>query len=405
MATIDQIVLKENNITTSYDVQVKGENISGAVAEATTATKLASDAGSASQPVYFSGGKPVACSYTINASVPSGAKFTDTTYSAATTSAAGLMSAADKTKLDGITASADSVSFTRNLTSGTKVGTITINGSATDLYCQTNTDTDTHWTTRIYAGASGTAANAAATNPYIKITDDNTYRNQIRLIGSGATTVTSDGSGNITISSTDTNTNTNTTYTLTKSGSTIYLNGSDGSKTSVTDSDTNTTYTVSSLHPTNFTSPAYVFTMGSSGYSGGGGYSTPAQVRAAMNVADGATAFSCVYGSNSNGYYFKFSDGTLICTKVVTTTNAFTAAWGVMYETPKLSLGNWAYTFNSMPLAVGNCYGTSGDGTSMGFLQGIAGTSSTAVGHTFVTRPVTSSSTTNKISVVGIGRW
>lgn len=45
---------------------------------AATATALTSSAGSASQPVYFSGGKPVACSYTINASVPSGAKFTDT---------------------------------------------------------------------------------------------------------------------------------------------------------------------------------------------------------------------------------------------------------------------------------------------------------------------------------------
>lgn len=36
---------------------------------------------------------------------------TNTTYSAATTSAAGLMSASDKSKLDGITASADTVSF------------------------------------------------------------------------------------------------------------------------------------------------------------------------------------------------------------------------------------------------------------------------------------------------------
>lgn len=33
------------------------------------------------------------------------------------------------------------VSVSRNLTSGTKVGTITIDGSATDLYCQTNSDT------------------------------------------------------------------------------------------------------------------------------------------------------------------------------------------------------------------------------------------------------------------------
>ena len=35
------------------------------------------------------------------------------------------------------------VSITRNLTTGTKVGTITIDGTPTDLYCQTNTNTDT----------------------------------------------------------------------------------------------------------------------------------------------------------------------------------------------------------------------------------------------------------------------
>ena len=66
---------------------------------------------------------------------------TDTKYSNATTGTSGLMSATDKAKLDGITTSADSVSFSRSLTSGTKVGTITINGTATDLYAPTNTDT------------------------------------------------------------------------------------------------------------------------------------------------------------------------------------------------------------------------------------------------------------------------
>lgn len=45
---------------------------------ATTAISLTSSAGSATQPVYFSGGKPVACSYTLSKSVPSDAKFTDT---------------------------------------------------------------------------------------------------------------------------------------------------------------------------------------------------------------------------------------------------------------------------------------------------------------------------------------
>lgn len=47
----------------------------------TSAVKLNSSACSATQPVYFSGGKPVATTYTLGKSVPSDAKFTDTTYS------------------------------------------------------------------------------------------------------------------------------------------------------------------------------------------------------------------------------------------------------------------------------------------------------------------------------------
>lgn len=52
---------------------------------ADVATKLASSAGSATQPVYFSDGKPVACTYTLGKSVPSNAVFTDTVYTHPTT--------------------------------------------------------------------------------------------------------------------------------------------------------------------------------------------------------------------------------------------------------------------------------------------------------------------------------
>lgn len=47
---------------------------------ATSANKLNTNAGNATTPVYFSGGVPTALSYTIAKSVPSDAKFTDTTY-------------------------------------------------------------------------------------------------------------------------------------------------------------------------------------------------------------------------------------------------------------------------------------------------------------------------------------
>lgn len=63
--------------------------------------------------------------------------WTNTTYNNATTEVSGLMSASDKSKLDGITSSADAVSFSRTLSSGTKIGAITINGTSTDIYAPT----------------------------------------------------------------------------------------------------------------------------------------------------------------------------------------------------------------------------------------------------------------------------
>ena len=63
--------------------------------------------------------------------------WTNTTYNNATTEVSGLMSTSDKSKLDGITSSADAVSFSRTLSSGTKIGTITINGANTDIYAPT----------------------------------------------------------------------------------------------------------------------------------------------------------------------------------------------------------------------------------------------------------------------------
>ena len=70
---------------------------------ANSAVKLdTATAGSATKPVYISGGKPVACTYSLGKDVPANAVFTDHTYSAATQSAAGLMSAADKKRLDNL---------------------------------------------------------------------------------------------------------------------------------------------------------------------------------------------------------------------------------------------------------------------------------------------------------------
>lgn len=71
-------------------------------------------------------------------------------------------------------------------------------------------DSDSHYTTHLYAGASDGNTNAATTNgnTYLIVTDNTTARDRRKIAGTGATTVTSDANGNITIDST------NTTYTF-----------------------------------------------------------------------------------------------------------------------------------------------------------------------------------------------
>ena len=95
----------------------------------------------------------------------------DTTYSAATTSAAGLMSAADKTKLDGIETSAD-VTDTTNvvaaLTAGTNItiaadGTISSTASGGITVQDEGTPLTTTATTLNFAGAGVQATGTGAT--------------------------------------------------------------------------------------------------------------------------------------------------------------------------------------------------------------------------------------------------
>ena len=140
---------------------------------------------------------------------PSKFAVSDHTHSNATTSAAGFMSATDKTKLDGIASGATNnkgtVTSVKVKINGVEKGPVTTSGTI-DLGSGYLTS---QWTTGLFIGASNTKANAAATNPYIKLYDNDTKRAEFKIIGSGATKVTSDANGNITIKSTDNNTSHN----------------------------------------------------------------------------------------------------------------------------------------------------------------------------------------------------
>lgn len=92
---------------------------------ASSASKLTTNAGSSTQPVYFSNGVPTAISYTINKSVPSNAAFTDTHYTthlyAGSGTAANAATTNGKTKLTVVDNSTTSDSVTIKGTGGTTV--------------------------------------------------------------------------------------------------------------------------------------------------------------------------------------------------------------------------------------------------------------------------------------------
>lgn len=148
---------------------------------ASSAAALTSNAGSSTQPVYFSGGKPVACSYTLGKSVPADALFTDHTYgnmkgaTSSSTGSAGLVPApniGDQLKFlraDGTWVIPPNNSYS--------VGTSSYSG-ITKLYTETGSATDGTMTqnaittalngksatghTHNYAGSSSAGGNANA---------------------------------------------------------------------------------------------------------------------------------------------------------------------------------------------------------------------------------------------------
>ena len=181
----------------------------------------------------------------------------NTTYNAATQSANGLMSSTDKTKLDGIATGANNYSLPTASSStlgGVKVGTnLSIsNGvlSATDTKYNAATTSaaglmsasDKTKLDGIATGATkitvDTALSSSSTNPVQNKVINTALANKANT--SAIPTKTSQLTNDSGFKTTDNN----TTYSISKSGSTITLTGSDGSTTSVTDSDTNTTYGV-----------------------------------------------------------------------------------------------------------------------------------------------------------------
>lgn len=108
-------------------------------------------------------------------------------------------------------------------------------------------------------------------------------------------------------------------------------------------------------------------------------------------------------GSNANGSYIKFNDGTLICyvRKVVNFSFSSSKKWGSVWESDATSLGNFPYTFYEVPIvSITNSSGTGG------FIEGFYGTTTTAIGSMYMCRPLdTNIPQPYTLSIIAIGRW
>jgi len=107
-------------------------------------------------------------------------------YDVVTTSQNGLMSSAMLTKLNGIAEGADNVIFTPSINSGTKIGTITINGTATDVYAPSGSSSDL----TVFAGdSSGNGAYSGNSSTFLCLKDGSTVKSRTMIQGMGGTTV------------------------------------------------------------------------------------------------------------------------------------------------------------------------------------------------------------------------
>ena len=127
----------------------------------------------------------------------------DTTYANATTAAAGLMSADDKTKLNGVKNGANVVTYTAGLAGGEDketVGTITVDGTATKLYAPKNT----HYESKIIIAGNATGVTDTTTalkngEVFVNHVENDKVTTSHKITGAGTTAVTTDTDGNVVI--------------------------------------------------------------------------------------------------------------------------------------------------------------------------------------------------------------
>ena len=145
-------------------------------------------------------------------------------------------------------------------------------------------------------------------------------------------------------------------------------------------------------------------------YFGSGLSSAPEWLPMYQNMGDNIIELSPVhlstlasaiieYGSNSNGHYLKYSNGTLICWQTVTVNRAVNTAWGSLYESAAIQWG-YPHAFVSNPVFTASRY----RGTAC-FIEYAGNGSYTTSPNVHLVRPNTAAAADSVFGFMAIGKW
>lgn len=108
-------------------------------------------------------------------------------------------------------------------------------------------------------------------------------------------------------------------------------------------------------------------------------------------------------GSNANGEYTRFADGTQICTKKVSGFAAINTAWGGGFISASVLAGPWPAGFATLPsVSAGHDGGAT---ATVGALVGQNGATVSSAGNYFLYRGTSLATTDISVTLTAIGRW
>ena len=122
--------------------------------------------------------------------------------------------------------------------------------------------------------------------------------------------------------------------------------------------------------------------------------------------------YSCNYingivesGSNTNGSWTKWADGTMIINKTVLGTANITNAWGSLYVSAEINLGNFPVAFIEMPTIVVSPQTQTGTQYMLTGQGGSGYGSETNAGYVSLVRPNSRTNVAYRLEVIAKGKW